>query len=53
MEAGKTKGETKAAKAVEAGAKANGKSAEANGKTGQDPAKGAALEAAFTQIERQ
>jgi recombination protein RecA len=49
----KTKSETKAAKPVEAGAKANGKSAEANGKTGQDAAKGAALEAAFTQIERQ
>jgi recombination protein RecA len=50
MEA-KTKSETKAAKPVEA-AKANGKAAEGKGRAA-DPAKGDALKAAVTQIERQ
>ncbi len=49
MEAAK-KNEAKAAKPGDA--KANGK-AETQGKTGADPAKGAALKAALTQIERE
>ena len=50
MEAAK-KSETKGAKAAEA--KSNGKPAEPNGKREADPAKGSALKAALTQIERE
>jgi len=50
MEAPK-KNETKAAKAAEA--KSNGKPAESNGKRDVDSAKGSALNAALTQIERE
>jgi recombination protein RecA len=50
MEAAK-KNETKSAKAAES--KSNGKPAEPNGKREVDPAKGSALKAALTQIERE